>query len=184
MRVAPSLHPVVRKGLFWSMGLGALLLAGHGSALVLEKPIEGPLTLANFKSTNSDCFDRRSRPNLPVVDVRQHVALLDRMLRNHPNLSLDLSWRVHDDQVFSDPAKRRQYVALINRWPDRFMPGTDFVAAINKTEFVYRQELAITSRILADLNDQAFRRIALGQNFFELAGLEAVAPQVCRERHS
>jgi predicted TIM-barrel fold metal-dependent hydrolase len=121
---------------------------------------------------------------LKDVDVRQHVALLDRMLRNHPNLSLDLSWRVLDDQVFSDPAKRRQYVALINRWPDRFMPGTDFVAAINKTEFVYRQELAITSRILADLNDQAFRRIALGQNFFELAGLEAVAPQVCRERHS
>jgi hypothetical protein len=383
MRVAPSLHPVVRKGLFWSMGLGALLLAGHGSALVLEKPIEGPLTLANFKSTNSDCFDRRSRPNLPVVDghlhlrpfggppipfhdllamvrrsgvlfvagygigqrlpvdspctyyldcpgvpvlpslkndfhnaqalldhppqdlkvvlsmtfpdlsnpqqvldgmelleseypgmfrwmgevnlakqalynnghkavsrdgirqwkpfmaelsqrgipiaihsdlgndnrpweylplmqevlslypdnkivwmhlglskelkdvdVRQHVALLERMLRNHSNLSLDLSWRVLDDQVFSDPAKRRQHAALINRWPDRFLPGTDFVAAINKTEFLYRQELAITSRIVADLNDRALHRIALGLNVFELAGLEAVAPKVCRERHS
>jgi hypothetical protein len=40
---------------------------------VLEKPIEGPLTLANFKSTNSDCFDRRSRPNLPVVDGHLHL---------------------------------------------------------------------------------------------------------------
>jgi hypothetical protein len=105
------------------------------------------------------------------------------MLRSHPNLSLDLSWRVLDDQVFRDPAKRRQSVELINRWPDRFLPGTDFVAAINKTEFVYRQELAVTSRILGDLNDEAFRRVALGQNFFELAGLEAVAPPVCRERH-
>lgn len=120
---------------------------------------------------------------LQTVDVRQHVALLERMLRAHPNLSLDLSWRVLDDQLFRDPAKRRQYVALINRWPGRFLPGTDFVAAINKTELVYRQELAVTSRILADLNDQAFRRVALGQNFFELAGLKAVAPQVCRERH-
>jgi hypothetical protein len=111
-------------------------------------------------------------------------ALLERMLRNHSNLSLDLSWRVLDDQVFSDPAKRRQHAALINRWPDRFLPGTDFVAAINKTEFLYRQELAITSRIVADLNDRALHRIALGLNVFELAGLEAVAPKVCRERHS
>jgi hypothetical protein len=372
----------LRGASLWALGCGALLLAGHGSALVMEKPIEGPLTLANFQSTNSACFDRRNRPNLAVVDahlhlrpfggapipfqdllrmvrrsgvlfvagygigqrlpvdspctyyldcpgvpvlpslkndfknaqalldhppedlkvvlsmtfpdladpqqvlegmrlierefpgmfrwmgevnlakqalynnshaavnrdtirrwkpfmaelrerniplaihadlgndaqpwkylplmqevlrrypdnkivwmhlglskelqkvnVRQHVALLDQMLRRHPNLSLDLSWRVLDDQVFADPAKRRRYVALINRWPNRFLPGTDFVAAINKTEFVYRQELAITSRILMDVNDQAFRQIALGQNFFELSGLPTVAPQVCRERH-
>lgn len=372
----------LRGASLWALGCGALLLAGQGSALVIEKPIEGPLTLANFQSTNSACFDRSSRPNLAVldthlhlrpfggapipfhdllamvrrsgvlfvagygigqrlpvdspctyyldcpgvpvkpslkndfhnaqslldhppkdlqvvlsmtfpdladpdqvlagmrlldreypglfrwmgevnlakqalynnahapvsrdairlwqpfmvelrkrnipiaihadlgndtqpwkylplmqevlsrypdnrivwmhlglskelqnVDVRRHVALLERMLRSHPNLSLDLSWRVLDDQVFRDPVKRRQYVELINRWPDRFLPGTDFVAAINKTEFVYRQERTVTSRILADLNDEAFQRVALGQNFFELAGLQAVAPPVCRERH-
>jgi hypothetical protein len=71
-------------------------------------------------------------------------------------------------------------VALINRWPKRFIPGTAVVATAGSGAMAYRQELAITSGILARVNDEAFRRIALGQNFFELAGLEAVAPPICR----
>jgi hypothetical protein len=54
------------------------------------------------------------------------------------------------------------------------------VAAAGKTEMVYREELAVTSSVLGDLNDQAYRRIALGQNYFELAGLAAVAPPICQ----
>ncbi len=115
-----------------------------------------------------------------ISEVRHHVALLETLLRRYPNLSFDLSWRVIDDQVFSDPVKRDLYVGLINRWPRRFIPGTDFVAAAGKGEGVYRDELAVTSAILGRVNDEAFRRIALGQNFFELAGLEAVAPPLCR----
>jgi hypothetical protein len=117
---------------------------------------------------------------LKKVDTARHVALLDRLLRQNPNLSFDISWRVLDDQVFSDPDRRRAYVALINQWPDRFLPGTDFVAAATKTESVYREELTVTSSILADVNDEAFRHVALGQNFFRLAGLAAEAPPVCR----
>lgn len=116
---------------------------------------------------------------LKTLDTVRHVALLERLLRQNPNLSFDISWRVLDDQVFADPSRRRAYVDLINRWPDRFLPGTDFVAAATKTEAVYREELAVTSSILADVNDEAFRRVALGQNFFDLAGLEAVAPRLC-----
>jgi hypothetical protein len=71
-------------------------------------------------------------------------------------------------------------VGLLNRWPKRFIPGTDFVATAGKTEQVYRQELVVTSSILASVNDEAYRRIALGQNYFDLAGLEATAPPVCR----
>jgi hypothetical protein len=117
---------------------------------------------------------------LKVVDARQHVALLESLLRRYPNLSFDISWRVIDDQVFSDPAKRDLYVSLFNRWPRRFIPGTDFVAAAGKSEAVYREELVVTSAVLGKVNAEAFRRIALGQNFFELAGLEAVAPPICR----
>jgi len=65
------------------------------------------------------------------------------------------------------------------RWPKRFIPGTDFVAAAGKTEQVYREELVVTSSILARVNNEAYRQIALGQNYFDLAGLDAVAPQVC-----
>jgi hypothetical protein len=53
------------------------------------------------------------------------------------------------------------------------------VAAAGKTEQVYREELVVTSSILARVNNEAYRQIALGQNYFDLAGLDAVAPQVC-----
>ncbi|MFZ0408376.1 MAG: amidohydrolase family protein [Cyanobium sp.] len=120
---------------------------------------------------------------LKRIDARQHRALLESLLRRYPNLSFDISWRVLDDQVFSDPARRQFYVDLFNRWPRRFIPGTDFVAAAGKSEVAYREELAVTSAVLGKVNDEAFRRIALGQNFFELAGLEAVAPPICRAAH-
>ena len=40
--------------------------------------------------------------------------------------------------------------------------------------------MAVTSSILAKVNNEAYRGIALGQNYFDLAGLDAVAPQVCK----
>jgi len=116
---------------------------------------------------------------LTSVDPRDHIQLLESYLRRYPNLSYDISWRVLYDQVFKDPAKRDLYVAFMNRWPNRFIPGTDFVAAAGKTEQVYREELAVTSSILARVNNEAYRRIALGQNFFDLAGLDAVSPPIC-----
>jgi hypothetical protein len=116
---------------------------------------------------------------LTLVNPREHIQLLESYLRRYPNLSYDISWRVLYDQMFKDPAKRDLYVAFINRWPSRFIPGTDFVAAAGKTEQIYREELIVTSSILADVNNEAYRRIALGQNYFELAGLDAVAPPVC-----
>ena len=116
---------------------------------------------------------------LTMVNPREHIQLLESYLRRYPNLSYDISWRVLYDQMFKDPAKRDLYVAFINRWPSRFIPGTDFVAAAGKTEQIYREELIVTSSILAHVNNEAYRRIALGQNYFDLAGLDAVAPPVC-----
>jgi hypothetical protein len=116
---------------------------------------------------------------LTTINPREHIQLLESYLRRYPNLSYDISWRVLYDQVFKDPASRDLYAAFMNRWPKRFIPGTDFVAAAGKTEQVYREELVVTSSILARVNNEAYRHIALGQNYFDLAGLDAVAPQVC-----
>ncbi|MEI6358921.1 MAG: amidohydrolase family protein [Synechococcus sp. ELA619] len=118
---------------------------------------------------------------LPHIDAYKHVAILETMLRRYPKLSFDLSWRVIYDQVFKDPSLRKPYIALMNRWPDRFIPGTDFVAAAGKTEQIYREELAVTSAVLGEVNDGAYRRIALGENYFRLAGLDAEAPQICKD---
>ncbi len=113
------------------------------------------------------------------MDTVQHIKIMTSLLDQSPNLMLDVSWRVIDDHYFSNPNKRALYVSFLNEYSKRILPGTDFLASKDKNLDVYRTELRVTSRILRDLNDSAFRNIALGQNYFRLLGLDYTAPSVC-----
>jgi Amidohydrolase len=116
---------------------------------------------------------------LTKMNPKEHTALMDRLLDEHPNLSLDISWRVLQDAYFSKPDIRPYYVALLNRYPTRFLPGTDFLARHIRTFEDYRAELEATSDILRSVDDTAFRDIALGQNYFDMLHLPYAAPAVC-----
>ena len=116
---------------------------------------------------------------LTTMDAAQHVELLESLLERHPNLLLDISWRVLDDAYFSQPDARAKYIPLLNGYSERILPGTDFLASRDKDVEVYRTELDITSRILGYLDDDAFRNIALGENYFRLLDLDYTAPQIC-----
>ena len=116
---------------------------------------------------------------LTTIDPEQHIRIMRSLVTRYPNLMFDLSWRILDDHVFTAPFMRRQYVDFINAHSDRFLPGTDFVASADKDFAVYQEELEVTGRIHLELDDTAFRNIALGQNYFRLLGLEQEAPPVC-----
>ena len=116
---------------------------------------------------------------LVAIDPDTHIGILEALLDRYPNLMVDISWRVIDDNVFSDAGLRERYIPFLNAYSDRILPGTDFVASANKNFDIYRTELDVTSRILADLDDAAFRNIALGENYFRLMGLDYVAPEIC-----
>ncbi|MCY4598496.1 MAG: amidohydrolase family protein [Acidobacteria bacterium] len=116
---------------------------------------------------------------LTTMDAAQHIELLASMLDRHPNLLLDVSWRVLDDAYFSQPEARAAYIPLLNRYSERILPGTDFLASGDKDLEVYRTELDVTSRIFSYLDDEAFRNIALGENYFRLLDLDYEAPPIC-----
>ena len=116
---------------------------------------------------------------LVAIDPDTHIGILESLLDRYPNLMVDISWRVIDDNVFSDPGLRDRYIPFLNAYSDRILPGTDFVASADKNFDIYRTELDVTSRILADLDDAAFRNIALGENYFRLMNLDYVAPEIC-----
>ncbi len=116
---------------------------------------------------------------LVAMNVELHIQTMKSFLDQYPNLMLDISWRVIDDNYFSSPDKRALYVPFLNEYSERILPGTDFVASGNKGLEIYRTELDVTSRILRYLNDRAFRNIALGQNYFRLLDLDYTAPSVC-----
>ena len=116
---------------------------------------------------------------LTTMDPARHAALMASMLERHPNLMLDITWRVLDDAYFSTPEGRAVYVPFLNAHSERILPGTDFLASRDKDFDVYREELDVTSRILGHLDDEAFRNIALGESYFRLLGLDYEAPRVC-----
>ena len=116
---------------------------------------------------------------LTTMDPHRHVALMTSMLERHPNLMLDIAWRVIDDAYFSTPEGRAAYVPFLNAFSERILPGTDFLASRDKDLDVYREELEVTGRIHRHLDDDAFRNIALGDSYFRLLGLEYHAPPIC-----
>jgi len=114
---------------------------------------------------------------LTKMDPEQHISIMKAALDSSPNLMLDISWDVIYNAYHEYGAL---FVKFFNEYPDRILPGSDFVAARNKKPDQYAKELEITSRVDKFLSDDAFRKIALGENYFRLLNLDYEAPQICR----
>ncbi|OKH41330.1 hypothetical protein FACHB389_05000 [Nostoc calcicola FACHB-389] len=119
---------------------------------------------------------------LTKMKPKEHIKLMSEFLDKNPNLYLDISWTAIAEAYFDTPEKRALYVKFFNRYPTRILAGTDFVASGNKNLEIYTKEANVTGSILADLSDEAFRAIALGQNYFDLApnlSNKFEAPKIC-----
>ena len=114
------------------------------------------------------------------IDPKLHTEILDRLMKAHSNLWLDVSWSVLYDYYFSDTERRPYYVDLLNTYSDRVLTGTDIVASEYSSANQYNHALERTSYINQFLSDKAFRDIALGQSYFELLGLDVDAPEICQ----
>ncbi len=114
---------------------------------------------------------------LTKMNSKLHVAIMRKALDTYPNLMLDISWDVIYNAYYQ---YGQDFIDLFNAYPTRILNGSDFVAAVDKPFEQYWKELEITSRVNRRLNDEAFRQIALGENYFRLLNLDYVAPPVCR----
>ena len=114
---------------------------------------------------------------LTKMDSKKHIAIMKKALDTYPNLMLDISWDVLFNSYYPSG---QDFIDFFNAYPTRILNGTDFVAAGNKTFEQYWKELEITSRVNRRLNDEAFRDIALGENYFRLLNLDYTAPPICR----
>lgn len=113
------------------------------------------------------------------MDPVEHHQLLRQLMEAHPNLWLDISWNVLYDYYFRDEQRRPHYVALLNDYASRTLTGTDLVANERTRYEHYERALYQNSYINQYLSDEAFRYIALGQSYYELLGLNEVAPEIC-----
>ena len=61
------------------------------------------------------------------IEVPTLTDELDRLLRSYPNLWVDVSWVVYETNLLQGGKPNPQWVTLIEKYPDRFMIGTDKV---------------------------------------------------------
>jgi predicted TIM-barrel fold metal-dependent hydrolase len=113
---------------------------------------------------------------LTKMDPKLHIAIMKKALDSDPNLMLDISWDVIYNSYYQFGP---DFIAFFNQYPTRILNGSDFVAAGNKTFEQYWKEHELTSRVNRRLTDEAFRNIALGENYFRLLNLDYTAPPIC-----
>lgn len=117
---------------------------------------------------------------LTTIPAADHIALVSERLDQNPNLMVDITWRVIADNMYTTDENRAAYTAFFNKYYNRVLTGTDFVASFNKSFDVYAEEVEVNSTLLDQIDDQAFRYITLGQAYFDLLDLPYEAPEVCK----
>ena len=72
-----------------------------------------------------------------VVPIKGHVAMLESILSDPAmrNIYFDISWDVVARYIVASPETVRIVADLINRYPDRFLFGTDEVAPSNQDKY-------------------------------------------------
>ena len=97
-----------------------------------------------------------------VEPTPDYAALIEDILRDETldHLHFDLSWDVVAEQLVAPAETRAAWVALVNRWPDRFVLGSDSVVA--KDRGSYQQALDVWQPLFDQLDAEASRKLRLG----------------------
>jgi predicted TIM-barrel fold metal-dependent hydrolase len=97
-----------------------------------------------------------------VRPVKGHAAVLEAMLANptFSNLYFDISWDVVAKYLVGSPEAVRISADLINRYPDRFLFGTDAVAPT--TADAYLTTYRLYAPLWAALSPEARQKVRMG----------------------
>lgn len=98
------------------------------------------------------------------LEIHRHLTRLDfllptltRMLETYPNLYIDLSWSVLRPYLLDANGQAdREWLALVQRFPDRFMLGSDVVGKFNKQN----EYLKAYDAFLDELPEAIARKVA------------------------
>jgi len=97
------------------------------------------------------------------IVISDHTDILRRMLGQYPNLTIDLSWVIFDQEIAPGGMLDRKWVSLIDAYPSRFVIGSDTVARFDQ----YKTTLQRYYLLLDALAPETARKVAR-DNFLAL----------------
>jgi predicted TIM-barrel fold metal-dependent hydrolase len=141
-------NPALDRILDFAAEAGLMVLIHNDVDVPFSKEGAEPIYLAQMKSL------LKRHQNLPIIwahcgvgrvvrPVKQHIAMLESILSDPGmrNVFFDISWDEVAKYIVAGPESVRITADLINRYPERFLFGTDEVAPTNQEKYlrVYRQ---------------------------------------------
>jgi predicted TIM-barrel fold metal-dependent hydrolase len=141
-------NPALDRVLDFAAEAGLMVLIHNDVDVPFSKEGAEPIYLAQMKSL------LKRHQNLPIIwahcgvgrvvrPVKQHIAMLESILSDPGmrNVFFDISWDEVAKYIVASPESVRITADLINRYPERFLFGTDEVAPTNQEKYlrVYRQ---------------------------------------------
>jgi len=92
------------------------------------------------------------------VEHKLYHRMVEEMLREHDNLFVDISWVVYDQTVCSRKVPKKAWLDLMERYPDRFMVGSDLCGHFD----LLGRTMARYDALLESLSDGARHKISYG----------------------
>jgi hypothetical protein len=97
------------------------------------------------------------------IVIPNHTEILRRMLAQYPNLTIDLSWVIFDQEIAPGGVLDRKWPSLIEEYPGRFVIGSDTVGFFDQ----YKPTLQRYYLLLDALKPGTARKVA-HDNFLAL----------------
>ena len=155
---ASLLNPALDRIMEFAGEVGLLVLLHNDIDMPFPKPDQEPYQVIQLR----DLIKRHPQTKIIwahaglgriVRPMKDQLGIMERGLTNLPNLYVDLSWDQVAKYVVSSPEATRATAALINKFPDRFLFGTDEVAPTEQAKYlnVYEQY----GPLLAELTPEA-----------------------------
>jgi predicted TIM-barrel fold metal-dependent hydrolase len=162
---ASLLNPALDRIMEFAGEVGLLVLLHNDIDMPFPKPDQEPYQVIQLR----DLIKRHPRTKIIwahaglgriVRPMKDQLSIMERGLTNLPNLYVDLSWDQVAKYVVSSPEATKATAALINKFPDRFLFGTDEVAPTEQAKYlnVYEQY----GPLLAELTPEAREKFLKG----------------------
>jgi hypothetical protein len=97
------------------------------------------------------------------IVIPNHTGIVSRMLGQYPNLTIDLSWVIFEQELAPGGVLDRRWVSLIEKYPGRFVIGSDTVGVFDQ----YKPTLQRYYLLLDALQPATARKVA-HDNFLAL----------------
>ncbi len=164
---ASLLNPALDRILDFAAEAGLVVLLHNDVDMPFPKPGQDPYPVKQL----AELLKRHPRTTViwahmglgrVVHPVKDQLAIMERGLQNAalPNLYLDISWDEVAKYLVATPESTKMAADLINRFPDRFLFGTDEVAPSDQAKYlkVYKQY----EPLFALLTEDASRKLRKG----------------------